>query len=185
MNAEQAKIKSVATDIMQVNAGNSGVLNAMNNGIQRDWRAGAQKIEVTYKDDQSKHMVYLVQEAKKKPITVNTAAVLMTYGVQSPPGPASVGTEADSIKWAVRELLFKQYKDALKIVTKNLVVLGQTLIVEAEPPIPDLVSTLDAYGTGAANNYGKDILKIRDEGRGPDVKKDFIWPIKVDMKSRH
>ena len=187
MNADQARINSVATDIMQVNAGDSHVLDTMNNVAgykQYDWNANAHQVLVTYADDNTNHWVYLVQERNVDPPPLNSAGVYMHYQTHAP-GPASVATEQASIKWAVRELLFKQYNLRTVFKERNLVGKGVTLVAEEEPPAPELIETLNRYGTGQGKNYGADILKIRDEGRGLNTATDFIWPIKCNKKARH
>jgi len=119
----------------------------------------------------------------------NTAAVGMLYGrpENQPPGPANADTEADSIKWATRFLLFKQYN--VESVFTNIDVRGQgpTHTALRPPTLFSLERTLDRYGPGAERGrYGAGIIQIKDEGRRTiSTGTQFVWPVLTDRRARH
>ena len=116
--------------------------------------------------------------------------VVMYYGTHQPPGPATIESEANSIKWAVRELLFKQYRfSTTNIMNRTRIpemdVNPGPLLVALDPTVFSVRDTIARYGPSDVPGYTDSVLRIRDEGRRGTRPSDFVWPILTNHKARH
>ena len=188
MNKAMALVKSpVPNDLMQVDAGIGPATPSMN-GTGKDWNEVATTINITVQggsyNGQQMPGYILDDNAASQTTTDGAALVRMRYNA-NPPGPAVVNTVDNSIRWAVRELLYKRFT---KAIPANTIVEAhndiRNFIIQKPTPL-DLVHTLDNYGTG--DGYGITILNLKNNGINPHddgATKLYIWPILTNGKAR-
>jgi hypothetical protein len=197
MNAQEATINSkLGTDIMQLEAKGSES-DAMNNGVATDFNAAASKVTIHGRkylglnakgekqyEEAKDHSVYLWDENKKDPAPgTNYGWPRMWYKNHKPPGPSASTSVKDNIKWALRDLVFKSHARTANSVKIDPDGPDGDTTYGLEPVwMTGVEQVLDAYGTGAANQYGAKVLKLRDEGRSGSR---YGWPRLITKTARH
>lgn len=188
MNTQMAAEKSpIPNDLMQVDAGNRPATPSMN-GSGKDWNDAATTVNITVKggahDGEHIDSYILDDNSSTQTTTEGAALVRMRYNNNSP-GPAAVNSVDLSIRWAVRELIYKRFAGAIPANTiveaKND---SRNFIIQKPTPL-GLEQTLNNYGTGAG--YGQTILNLKNKGLNPHddgPNKLYLWPILANGKAR-
>jgi hypothetical protein len=175
-------------DIMQVNAGNRpGADDMTGSSALADWneRALAVDVEVLVGGSYEIKTLYTFEADPPGGVQVDDFSVRkMRYPAI---GLQPIDSYCNSVRWALRKLLYKQYDLAAAdfLVTYRVKGHGETLFGATKPQIRSLSETVRRYGDTQAT-YPLHVFRMRDEGIGTRGTGDeYRWPRLTNDKARH
>jgi len=174
-------------DIMQVNAGTKpGSADMSGTRALADWndRAPTFEVEVLIEGVYEKRQLYLLESDPPAGLHATDFSVRKMRYPKT--GLASIGSYRESVKWALRKLLYKQYYLGDDFfVLYRVKGAGDTRFAEAKPELRSLSETVRHYGD-ITPDYPVHVFRMRDEGIGTRGNGDeYRWPRLTNDKARH